>query len=250
MVLSSNLRIHISPVGYDSVDRVMDALTRFRADRVYLVSYRKDDPAAKQFKKVKDALHAHKEIEVVEIFVDIWDLFSCLEKYREIFSKEQKNHIYVNVSTGSKIVSIAGMLACMLWNGTPYYTRIDYTDGSESKSKPEDRKVTGTDFLPVYEISRPTEESMKVLETINSVGGKMTKKALIERLQSREYQMIPQFGPSQTKSAPHSRLRAILDPLEKHWHFVEVRSKGRKSEVSLTEQGTSALKIFGAGTTA
>ena len=61
--------------------------------------------------------------------------------------------------------------------------------------------------------------------------------------------MITQFGPSQTKSAPHSRLRAILDPLEKHWHFVEIRSKGRKSEVSLTEQGTSALKIFGAGTT-
>ena len=65
---------------------------------------------------------------------------------------------------------------------------------------------------------------MKVLATINSVGGKITKKALIERLQSKEYQMIPQFGPSQTKSAPHSRLRAILDPLETHWNFVEVRS--------------------------
>jgi predicted transcriptional regulator len=44
-----------------------------------------------------------------------------------------------------------------------------------------------------------------------------------------------------------SRLRAILDPLEKHWQFIEVRSRGRKSEVSLTEQGKTALRIFGSG---
>ena len=34
---------------------------------------------------------------------------------------------------------------------------------------------------------------------------------------------------------------------EMHWKFVETRSRGRKSEVSLTEQGKSALRIFGTG---
>lgn len=53
--------------------------------------------------------------------------------------------------------------------------------------------------------------------------------------------------PSQPRSAPHSRLRAILDPLETQWHFVQVKSRGRNSEVSLTEQGNSALRIFGTG---
>jgi len=34
--------------------------------------------------------------------------------------------------------------------------------------------------------------------------------------------------------APHSRVRAI-EPLENEWGFVEVRAKGRRSEVTLTE---------------
>lgn len=39
----------------------------------------------------------------------------------------------------------------------------------------------------------------------------------------------------------------ILDPLEKQWHFVKVNAKGRRSEVSLTDQGRSALRIFRSG---
>jgi hypothetical protein len=45
--------------------------------------------------------------------------------------------------------------------------------------------------------------------------GKISKKELIEEL--RDLKIIPVYPPSQSRSAPHSRLRAILDPLEKHW---------------------------------
>jgi hypothetical protein len=34
--------------------------------------------------------------------------------------------MYINISTGSKVTSITGMLACMIWNGTPYYAHTDY----------------------------------------------------------------------------------------------------------------------------
>jgi hypothetical protein len=242
-----NLRVHISPVGYDPIERVTDALIQYRADRVYLMTYRRDDPAAKEFGKVKQALDRQR-IEAREVYLDIWDLFSCIEKYREIFSRENGNHIYVNVSTGSKIVSIAGMLSCMLWNGSPYYTRLDYTDRNPAaRNGSVERKVVGTDFLPVYEIIRPPDDSMKVLAIIDRAGGRISKKALIDILQSREYQMIPQDNPSQTKSAPHSRLRAILDPLEQHWGFVSIQARGRKSEIILTDKARSALRIFGCG---
>jgi hypothetical protein len=42
----------------------------------------------------------------------------------------------------------------------------------------------------------------------------MSKKELIEEL--RDLKIIPVYPRSQSRSAPHSRLRAILDPLEKH----------------------------------
>ncbi|WP_226987297.1 hypothetical protein [Candidatus Nitrososphaera evergladensis] len=48
-------------------------------------------------------------------------MFSCLEKYQDIFqseNEEDRNHIYINVFTGSKVLAMAGMLSCMLWKGT------------------------------------------------------------------------------------------------------------------------------------
>jgi Family of unknown function (DUF6293) len=200
----------------------------------------------KLLKQVRKALEKHPHIEVHDVYVNIWDLFSCLEKFREIFDSESKskNHLYVNVSTGSKIISIAGMIACMLWKGTPYYAKLNYEDGGPSVSI-DKRKVMETEFLPVYQINMPIPESLDILSIIRENKGKISKKELIEELQ--DLKIIPVYPPSQPRSAPHSRLRAILDPLEKHWQFIEVRSRGRKSEVSLTEQGKSALRIFGSG---
>lgn len=246
--MSSNLRIHISPVGFDQITRITDALKSFRADRVYLISYKKDDFAANRLREIKTALGKHSSIEVKEVYIDIWDLFGCLEKYRQIFSSEKGHHIYVNVSTGSKIVCIAGMLSCMLWQGTPYYTKLDYTGGEQKPGdKNTGRTVIGTEFLPVYRINRPAPESMQVLSAIRNAGGKVTKKKLIEMLQSSKPSLMPIYGPSQTRSAPHSRLRGILDPLERDWGFIEIRARGRQSEVALTEQGENALRIFGSG---
>ncbi|AIF82563.1 hypothetical protein NTE_00482 [Candidatus Nitrososphaera evergladensis SR1] len=128
--------------------------------------------------------------------------------------------------------------------GDPYYAKLDYEDGGPDKGA-DKRKVTGTDLLPVCQIHMPSAESLLVLSIISKAGGKMSKKDLIEKLQ--EVKMIPHYQPSQPRSAPHSRLRAILGPMESNWHFVEVKSRGRRSDVVLTEQGRNALRIFGSG---
>lgn len=119
-----------------------------------------------------------------------------------------------------KIISIAGMIACMLWKGTPYYAKLNYEDGGPSVST-ERRKVMETEFLPVYQINMPAPESLQVLSIIKEKNKvKISKKDLIEKLQ--DLKIIPVYPPSQSRSAPHSRLRATLDPLEKHWQFIEV----------------------------
>lgn len=242
--MASNLRVHIAPVGFDPAQRVTAPLLEYRADKVYLVSRSKKDSASDRMAEVRRILEKHPHIEVNEVYVNIWDLFDCLEKFREIFTAEKENHVFVNVSTGSKVVAIAGMLSCMLWKGTPYYARLDYgKDGPSGTS--DKRTVEGTDFMPVYQITMPSEESLAVLSIISNAGGKTSKKELIEKLQ--QIRLIQPSQASQTRSAPHSRLRAILDPLESHWHFIEVKSRGRRSEVLLTAQGKNALKIFGTG---
>jgi hypothetical protein len=236
--------VHIAPVGFDPVERVTVPLIEYRADKVYLISKSADDHASERRRQILRVLARHPHIEVQEVYLNIWDLFSAVEEYRKIFLAEMGNHININVSTGSKIISIAGMISCMLWNGTPYYTKLNYEDSGASVMS-EKRKVKATDFLPVYQITMPPPELLKVLYIVDRNGGSVSKKGLIEELQN--LRMIPTYLPSQPRSAPHSRLRALLDPLEHHWGFVEVKSRGRRSDVSLTEQGKSALKIFGAG---
>lgn len=242
--MSKNLRVHIAPIGFE-FHRVTEPLIRMQADKVYLVTTAEDDNAAKFFSQIKNELKQnYTHIKVEEVFLDIWDLYDCLEKFREIILNEKGNHIYLNVSTGTKITAMAGMLSCMMWNAFPYYAPVRYPSAKEIKIPTE--QVLDPEILETYDIRKPTNEEMLVLSLIQSSGGTMRKSKLIEKLEEEKIIKIRDENVTQlTDAAKHSQLRAILDPMENRWNFVSVESSGRRSEVSITEKGKTALKIFG-----
>src|SRR5579864_6987817 len=146
--MSGNLRIHIVPVGFEFL-RVTEPLIRMQADKVYLVTYQEDDNATKFFAKIKKELsQKYRHIKVEEVFIDIWDLYECIQKFREIILLEKGNHVYINVSTGTKITAIAGMLSCMLWDAVPYYAPVRYPSSQEIEMPTE--QVLDPESLPVY----------------------------------------------------------------------------------------------------
>lgn len=97
-------------------------------------------------------------------FLDIWNLYECIEKFREIILDEKGNHVYINVSTGTKITAIAGMLSCMLWDAYPYYAPVSYPT-KETKILPTEH-VQDSDILPVYDIKKPKSEFMLILSLL------------------------------------------------------------------------------------
>lgn len=217
-----------------------------QADKVYLVSFTRDDNAAKYFSRIsKNLTQNYKHIKVEEVFVDIWDLYVCIERFREIILDEKGNHVYINVSTGTKITAIAGMLACMLWGATPYYAKVSYPSQTEAADLPTEQ-VDEPDILPTYEINKPRADFMLVLNLLNQAGGRMRKAQLIKKLEERSV-IIGRDTPTKKLSdaAKHSQLRAILQPMEKDWNYVRIEASGRRSEVFVTEQGQKALRIFG-----
>jgi CRISPR locus-related DNA-binding protein len=242
--MSGNLRVHIAPIGFEFL-RVTEPLIRMQADKVYLITSGEDDNAAKFFAQIKKELgQRYKHIKVEEVFLDIWDLYDCIQKFRKIILKEKGNHVYINVSTGTKITAIAGMLSCMLWGASPYYAPVRYPSSKEIKLPTE--QVLDPEPLPVYDIRQPTNDEMLVLSLLKSAGGKMRKSKLIEKLGDEKIIKIKDETVTKlTDAAKHSQLRAILDPMENKWKFVEVEASGRRSEVSITEKGETALKIFG-----
>src|SRR5207248_2310084 len=113
VAMKSDLRVHIATVGFQ-IKRITEPLIRERADKVYLVTHLHDDKAIQYLEKILKMLRKEKFLKVEKRTTNIWDLFDCLQTYKKIIKEEEQGaHIYINVSTGSKVSSIAGTLACM-----------------------------------------------------------------------------------------------------------------------------------------
>lgn len=214
-----------------------------KADKVYLISQRPGDAAASYFEKVKTWLRSNYiQIQIQEEYTDLWDLVACITKFKQIVTNERGNLAYINVSTGTKVTAIAGTIVSMLTGCTPYYAKVNY--GIQQPAVPPTEIVEEPFEIPVYRITRPDARSVKLLEFINQSEGSISKKELIQKL--RKAGIIRSVATKQlSASASHSQLRRFLDPLQKDWHFVTVESRGRSSTVRLTDEGRTALRIFG-----
>lgn len=214
-----------------------------RADKVYLITHSRDDRGLPYLKKILEVLKRHNNIEVQKITADIWDLYDILNCFKDILQKETVagSHVYVNVSTGSKVASIAGTLACMLWKGTPYYARINYEE-QRNFSDFIDYNVTDITELPVYSVNTPKPESITILKILSKYNGKVKKTILIKKLEDEGLIRV-----DLSIEAKHSRLKALLNPLIVGVDNPQAKVEyiGRQSNVILTSQGESTLKIFG-----
>ena len=242
--MGEDLRIHIVPVGYD-FSRVIDPLIKAKADKVYFILHETDRGQSKFLNKIKKELDSKlPQIKTKSYYLDIWDLYSCIQKIKEIITKEEGNRIFINVSTGTKITAIAGMLACMSWGATPYY--VKFVNPSESAINTIRREeVTDRDDLPVFEINKPKSEYLDILSLIEKKGGKLKKKYLIKALE--EMKIIPERnedGNELSIYAKHGRLRPILYSMTNEFGLIKSETE-RRGYVFLTEQGRKALKIFG-----
>lgn len=113
-----------------------------------------------------------------------------------------------------------------------------------------DEDVTTIDEIPVYSINKPKPESLAVLKILNTmkegregITKKMKKARLIEELEEAGI-----IDKNLSIGAKHSKLKGLLNSISiagSDNPLVEVEYKGKQSNVILTTQGESTLKIFG-----
>ena len=241
-------RVHIVPIGYDT-DRVSQPLIDDQADKIYFIKHITDTQRNHEvfYDYIREEID--KKLPSVEIIddikIDIWNLYHCVEKFREIIQNEKKqnNEVFVNVSSGSKITAIAGMLSCMIWKARPYYTKISYPEVKKIKKVPK-QKVEKVDFLPVYGIECPSKISLQILNILKEKKGTRLKSALIKDLINEKIINIKLEEDDPIESKHHSRLNPLLRPLIEH-EFIEIKTQRPKSTIILTSQGEKALAIFG-----
>jgi len=246
--MKEDLRVHIVPIGYDSYTRVTDSLIKKNAEKVYFIRHKENNRGHEKFyEKVKKELASKaKRIAIREVKLDIWNYYDCVAAFREIITKEKKNgnHIYINVSTGTKITAMAGMLAAMAWKIEPYYVRLTHPSLKKIETIPK-AVVEDPEELQAYDMEKPKPVYMDILDHLSKHKGVMRKKPLVEYLKDKKIIKPVDDSEEFSENAKLSQLRVLLDPMKDKWNFVTIEHSGRRSEVMITENGRKALRIFG-----
>ena len=242
MTKLTRLRVHICPIGYE-VDRIVQSAIQLRADRVWLIIEQNPskERASKFIKKTEISLKKNK-IEVKQKGVSREDLFDNLKGIKEIFAEENGNELHVNVSAGSKIQAIAGMMACMIfkeYGPTPYYVEPQkYGDIIKS---PQSYGIKSIDPLPDYTIQKPDLELIKTLKIIQEYD-KLNKKTLAKI--AIEKKLIDSKNDKVTQSDYAKLDHHIIKPLEGKWKFITVKQVGVNHWIELTNSGKDVCKFL------
>lgn len=247
-------RIHISPLGYEH-DRVVKPAIEYKADRVYLLEHDElDSEKPKYHSTLKQELR-DAGVTVQSARCDIFDLYTVLGRVAEIITAHTNDEVYVNLSTGSKISAIGGMIACMVTresaNVTPYYVRAEgYTpDEKEGDETPVSFGMAAISELPTYPIQGPSQEEILMLQYIIDEQP-ITKKQLIRHAR----QVVDRFRRNADQKGIHRdddpymgeyRLldTHILDPLIER-ECIEITEVGRSKEITVTDEGRNTLRAF------
>jgi len=254
-------RVHISPVGFE-IDRVVLPLIELEADKVWLLTERnpKKDKGKPYFDEVvKEISHLERKCEMEIKYCDFnnRDLYDVLRAYREIIDVEKTNQIYVNVSTGTKIHSIAGMMACMIFKDLAYELKPYYSEPDKYAALPDDMSPMSfgckdIHTLPNYRMERPSEYLIEVLGVIEKCCGpsneRITKTELKKALTEKGLLQLSNKAGKKIKHENIARFLALqrkcIDPLIS-WKFIEIVPPEKRGKILITREGRDMLKFLG-----
>ena len=240
-----NLRVHIAPVGFE-VDRIVMSAKKMNADKVWLLIHDvpSEDKAQQYTKKIQAQLKQAKIAFEIER-VNRLNLFKILKSVKEIVEKEKENDIYINVASGSKIQSVACMMACMMFNDyqniKPFYAEAKHYASFKGE---QTTGLKNLQSLPIFEIQRPKSELIKALKIIVENNGKIKKKHMAEIAEEKNIIVVKAKEENFTQARFASLDKNIIQPLLEQWKFIEVEKIGRNRWIKITEEGKNAAEFL------
>lgn len=235
-MIKGHTKVHIVPVAFE-LDRAVLPVLEIGADRVYLLTGAQEDEAplcSVMGQKVKKRLEKRvREVKTVNYgFYDYDNIFKHLV---DIAKKEKDNHVMINLSSGGRIVAIAGTLAASMYGWSPYYVKPKTYGGSERSKGVEDIFEITT-----YPVEKPADELVICLSLMDGIE---TQKSLMLKLEKHGIFLDDKPGEKLSKRSYMEFKRKYMDPLvEKGW--IKKDTRGRSSRLEITEDGKEIVKIF------
>jgi hypothetical protein len=196
-----------------------------------------------------DDLNAMDRLDVETRKANFYDLDSAVQAFTQAVKDHEGDDVFINVSTGTAIAAIAGMMAAQTSDATPFFVQmtdeeVAPTEVENVETPPEPVIDTAGQIteLPVFELQGPSPEQLEILGYLYGQDG-LTKKELIRFAEEEE---LPFIANTEAKS-DEGRYRLleshIIDPLE-DGDYIRVEKAGRKKVVSIEQRGVDALAAF------
>ena len=242
----ATFRVHIAPLGFE-IDRIVLPLKETKADKLWLLVHERtaEDKSGPYLEKIKkECKKMNVKIEIV--YADRLNLFKAIKTVKEIISKEENNNIYVNVASGSKIQSIACMMACMILkecnNVKPFYAEPEKYAAFEGKQ--QSFGIKDTMVLPTYAIQTPSPKLLQALKIVSEAKDqKITKKDMAKIAEEQEL-IIVKSDDNHSQARFASLDKNIIQPLQEKWNFVEIEKIGRTRWIKITQEGIDASEFL------
>ena len=238
-------RVHVVAQGWE-VARVVEPIYRLKADRVVFIRRREESALTEFEQAMLNDIEASDRIDLEIRTANLYDLGSALQAFTQAVQDHAEEDVYINVSTGTQIAAIAGMMAAQAGEATPFYvepTTADHcADAVDIPSEPLVPSSGAISELPVFKLVGPTPEQLQILAYLAGHEG-ATKKDLIRYAEAEH---LPFIAHTESKS-DEGRYRMleshIIDPLTKDG-YVRVEKAGRKKHVFIEQRGIDALAAF------
>jgi len=207
-------------------------------------------------------------------------MFLRINGLREIFEQEKENRLFLNVSTGSKLDAMSGILAVMLFNKiprevVPFYAHPRGTGRGKSETEySETWGVKEIEEVPTLDLPKPENGQLEALRIIAENDGKIKKQAMINELckrghmtgyvlvdgvgvvkegkeaeftatalKTKKRKMKPQLR-NFISGAIHVADNGIIRALKVRWKAVEEEDRPKNRHMTLTKNGKILCKIF------
>ncbi|MFD1514382.1 DUF6293 family protein [Halomarina rubra] len=245
-------RVHVVPLGFEYA-RLKQPIEQWRADVVVAVEYCESQREIAYLQQLLSELRENDRIDLHVLECDIFDLYDTLGTLTATIGQFPTDEVFVNLSGGSKITAIAGMIACMATDARPLYARPSYGSTAERiPTEPLHDEVAETFELPRYPIERPSQTLLAFLEyidqeTTTADAGRyrgVHKKALIEFASEQQFPFITE-STAATEKGFYRLLESHFVSEATTQGYIAIEKVGRKKFITLTEAGENTLTAFG-----
>lgn len=244
------MRVQVVPLGFEYA-RLREPILTWRADKVIAVEH-VDGADVEYLERLLAELESNDRIELQRRSCDIFDLYGALGTIAGAIADHPDDEVYVNLSAGSKITAIAGMIACMATGASPIYARPDYgPDAEQVPDEPLHDAVAEVFELPTYPIERPSQTLVAFMayvdrETTEDERGRyrgVSKKDLVEFAREEGFPFVRESEAATEKGYYRLLESHVVGPLEAKG-FIQVERIGREKHVTLTDEGERTLRAF------